>query len=141
MSNFTQKRRRAETQMSQELNTISGIIVDAGFHIHRKLGPGLFESVYHTVLAHDLARRGLFVESKKYISFEYEGMWFENAFQPDLIVERKVIVELKSVIALGPIHEKQLLTYLRILDLRLGLLINFQTPAFASGIKRVVTRL
>jgi GxxExxY protein len=103
-SNLTQNRRRAETQMSLELDRI-GIIVDASFHIHRKLGPGLFESVYHTILARDLARRGLFVESKKYISFEYDGLWFENAFQPDLIIERKVIVEVKSVAALAPIHE------------------------------------
>ena len=123
------------------LNLLSGAIIDAAFHIHVKLGPGLLESVYHRILARDLIRRGYFVESKKPISFEYEGLWLEDAFRPDLIVERCVVVEIKSVSAFTAVHEKQLITYLKILDCRLGLLINFNTALIRDGIKRVVNRI
>jgi GxxExxY protein len=96
------------------------------------------ESVYHTVFSRDLIRRGLYVESKKPISFEYEGLTFENAFVPDLIVERGIIVEVKSTPQLLPIHSKQLLTYLRLMDLRLGYVVNFGVPMFKGAIRRVV---
>ena len=121
-----------------DIDKAAGIIVDAGFQIHRKLGPGLVESVYHTVYARDLTRRGLFVESKKPISFDYEGMWFEDALTPDIIVERQIVLELKSVIKIKPVHFKQLLTYMRLTGCRLGFLINFKTALFKDGVKRVV---
>lgn len=91
-----------------------------------------------TVLCHDLRSVGLFVESKKPVSFEYEGRWFEDGFVADLVVERCIVVEVKSVIALHPVFEKQLLTYLRLLNCKLGLLLNFNTALMRDGIKRVV---
>lgn len=125
----------------EALNELSGQIVDAAFHIHSKLGPGLLESVYEAILAQELARRGLYVERQKSIPIEFEGMYFEEGFRADLIVERAVIIELKSVETLAPVHAKQLLTYLRLLDYRLGLLINFGAPVLKDGIKRIVNRL
>jgi GxxExxY protein len=124
--------------MSQELELLSHLIIGRAIRIHRRLGPGLFESVYHSVLCHDLRSVGLFVESKKPVSFEYEGRWFEDGFVADLVVERCIVVEVKSVIALHPVFEKQLLTYLRLLNCKLGLLLNFNTALMRDGIKRVV---
>ena len=111
-----------------DINSISGAIVDAAFHIHRTLGPGLLESVYEVVLAHELEKRGLRIERQKPVPIEFEGIRFEEGFRADLIVEDCVIVELKSVEELSRVHSKQLLTYLRLLDYRLGLLINFGAP-------------
>ena len=127
--------------MLTDPNAIAAIIVDAVYRISVKLGPGLTEKVYETVLARDLTRRGLHVERQKKFSFDFEGLWFDNALQVDLIVNGCVIVEIKSVKELNPSHFKQLLTYLRLLDLRLGLLINFGAPTMKAGIKRVVNRL
>jgi iron complex transport system substrate-binding protein len=124
----------------EDLNQVSGQIVDTAFHIHSKLGPGLLESVYEAILAKELGRRGLYVERQKAVPIEFEGMQFEEGFRADLIVERAVIVELKSVETLAPVHSKQLLTYLRLLDYRLGLLINFGAPVLKDGIKRIVNR-
>lgn len=121
-----------------DIDKIAGIIVDTGFQIHKKLGPGLVEKVYHTVMSRDLVRRNLFVESKKPISFDYEGMWFENAFTPDLIVERQIVVELKCVMELKPVHYMQLLTYMRLLQCPLGFLMNFKSGLFKDGVKRMV---
>ena len=103
-----------------------------------KIGSRPFESVYHRVLCRDLQRSGLFVESKKLISFEFEGIWFDGGFEADLVVERCLVVEVKSVKQILPIFEKQLLTYLRLLDYRVGLLINFNTVHLRDGIKRMV---
>jgi len=124
-----------------DINSISGAIVDAAFHIHRTLGPGLLESVYEVVLAHELKKRGLRVERQKPVPIEFEGIRFEEGFRADLIVEDCVIVELKSVEDLSRVHSKQLLTYLRLLDYRLGLLINFGAPLIKDGIRRIVNRL
>jgi len=124
-----------------DLNRISGEIVDAAFHIHSKLGPGLLESVYETILAGELEKRGLFVERQRIVPIEFEGMRFDEGFRADLIVENAVIVELKSVEHLAPVHFKQLLTYLRLLDYRLGLLINFGAPLIKDGIKRIANKL
>lgn len=128
----------AETRSGEQLNIISGEIVDAAFHIHQSLGPGLLESVYETVLAHELTKRGLRVERQKMIPVEWDGLTIDNGFRADLIVEACVAVELKSVESLAPVHGKQLLTYLRLLDYRLGLLLNFGAPIMKEGIKRVV---
>ena len=125
----------------RDLNAISGKIVDAAFHIHSTLGPGLLESVYEVILAHELGKRGLKVERQKPVPIEFEGIRFDEGFRADLIVEDCVVVELKSVEELSRVHSKQLLTYLRLLDYRLGLLINFGAPVIKEGIRRVANRL
>jgi iron complex transport system substrate-binding protein len=117
---------------------ISREVVDSAFHIYRELGPGLLESVYEIVLARALSKRGLFVERRKPIRFEFDGIRFDNAFLADLVVEQTLVVEVKSLERLSPVHPKQLLTYLRIMKLPLGLLLNFGADQFSSGVKRVV---
>lgn len=124
-----------------DLNRITGVIVDSAFRIHSTLGPGLMEHVYETILARDLARRGLGVERQKCISFDFEGLWFEDACRVDLVVERCVVVEIKSVATILARHHKQVLTYLRLLDYRVGLLLNFGAPTMKDGIKRIVHKM
>ena|SRR5690349_9726238 len=123
------------------LDEITGIIIDEAVRIHRRLGPGLFESVYEAVLAHALTRRGLRVRRQYAVALEYEGLQFEEAFKADLLVNEQVIVELKSVEKLAPVHTKQLLTYLRVADLRVGLLLNFGANILREGLRRVVNHL
>jgi GxxExxY protein len=122
-------------------NAIAKEIVDAAFRIHKRLGPGLFESVYHSVLAYELAQRGLRTVSEQAIPVVYETVRIDIGFRADLIVENLVIVEVKSVELLAPVHKKQLLTYLRLADKRLGLLINFNTALIKDGILRMVNGL
>jgi GxxExxY protein len=122
-------------------NEIAQIIVDAALKVHKALGPGLLESVYERVLSHELQKRGLEVNIQVVVPIVYEGMVFNEAFRADLIVENKVIVELKSVENVQPVHKKQLLTYLRLADKRLGLLINFGTVLLKDGVSRVVNQL
>lgn len=122
----------------EEINVISGRVVDAAYRIHKAIGPGLTESVYETVLARDLARIGYRVERQKPLSFEYDGMWFSNVARPDLIVEGVLVVEIKSVETIPRVYPKQVLTYLRLLDIRLGLLLNFGAPLMKDGIRRVI---
>jgi GxxExxY protein len=122
-------------------NGIAKEIVDAAFLIHTSLGPGLLESVYETVLSYELTRRGLQVSRQQAIPVVYENVRIEEGYRADLIVENKVIVEIKSVEALGHIHKKQLLTYLRLADKRLGLLINFNVALIKDGITRIVNGL
>lgn len=122
----------------KEINEISGEILDASFKIYTELGSGLLESVYEVVLAKSLAKRGLDVICQKPVHFEYDGITFTNGFRIDLFVENKIVVELKSVEVLRPVHMKQVLTYIRLLKLPLGLLINFGAPTFKSAFKRVV---
>ena len=122
-------------------NAIAKEIVDAAFRIHTTLGPGLLESVYHTVLAYELGRRGLRVVSQQPIPVVYENIRIDTGFRADLVVEEKVIVEIKSVESVAPVHYKQLLTHLRLADKRLGLLINFNVPMIKNGITRVVNGL
>lgn len=124
-----------------ELNEISGEIVDAAYKVHTTLGPGLLESVYQRVLAYELAQRGLQVEPQVPIPIEYEGLRIEVGFVADLLVEGRVIVELKSVEKVLPVHKKQVLTYIRLADKRLGLLINFGAARVKDGITRIVNRL
>lgn len=123
------------------LDDITGAVVDASVKIHRDLGPGLLEDVYKLVLKRELERRGFKVEKEVWVSFEYDGMWFERAFRVDLLVEGCVIVELKSVEKLAPVHGKQILTYLKLMDLRVGLLINFGEVLLKDGLHRVVNKL
>lgn len=122
-------------------NEIATIVVDAAFKIHNTLGPGLFESVYEATLDFELRKRGLRIDQQVGFPVQYEGVKLRLGFRPDLIVENKVIVEVKSIEALAPVHKKQLLTYLRLLDLRLGLLINFNVDLIKNGIQRVVNNL
>lgn len=121
-----------------EIDDITGEIVDAAHKIHVGLGPGLLESVYEVVLAKELERRGLRVERQRNVSFEFDGMRFVDAFRVDILVENVVIVEVKSIENLAPVHSKQLLTYLRLLGLPVGLLINFGEAAVRDGIRRIV---
>ena len=121
-----------------EIDVVTGHIVDAAVRLHKRLGPGLFESVYERLLAQDLERRGLRVERQKLVGFTFEGLHFEEGFRVDLLVDHQVIVEVKSIEQLAPVHAKQLLTYLRILDLRAGLLINFGCATLKEGLRRIV---
>ena len=116
-------------------NEITQIIIDTAFKVHTKLGPGLLESVYDIVLAHELVKRGLRVERQKPIPIQYEELTFEEGFRADLLVEDKVIVELKSVEVLAPVHPKQVLTYLRLSGRKVGLLMNFGAARLKDGIR------
>ena len=124
--------------MALELDEITGITIDTSLDIHRTLGPGLLESVYQTVVPRALARRGLRVEANRAIPFEYDGLHFDQGLRVDLLVEGQVVVELKSIEKLAPVHHKQVLTYLRLLDLRVGLLINFGAATLKEGLHRIV---
>ena len=106
-------------------NEIATIIVDAAYKVHTKLGPGLLESVYEAIMAYELRKRGLHVIHQQPLPVIYEEVRMNVGFRPDLIVESKVIIEIKSLEVIAPVHKKQLLTYLRVADKRLGLLINF----------------
>ena len=122
-------------------NEIAREIVDACYQVHKGLGPGLLESVYETVLAFELEQRGLQVQRQAPISIVWKDQQFTEGFRADLIVEDKVIIELKSVEKMARVHPKQLLTYLRLTDCRLGLLVNFGETLMKDGIKRVVNKL
>ena len=122
-------------------NEIAKIIVDAAFKVHTTLGPGLLESVYEGALVYELEKRGLKVVRQQAVPAVYETIRFEEGFRADVVVEGKVMVEIKSVEKLNPAHHKQLLTYLRLADKKLGLLINFGEALIKNGIKRVVNGL
>jgi GxxExxY protein len=122
-------------------NEIARQIVDCAFKVHKSLGPGLLENVYQTALAYELTKRGFRIQLERGIPAEYEGVRLEVGFRADIIVENRVIIECKSVEALAPVHSKILLTYLRLADMRLGLLINFNVDLIKDGIRRVVDRL
>jgi sulfate transport system permease protein len=124
--------------MEREIDDITGEVVDAAVKLHQRLGPGLLKSVYEMVLARELGRRGLDSERQKPVSFEFDGMRFEDGFRVDLLVEGVVVVELKSVDKLAPVHSKQVLTYLRLLNLPVGLLINFGAATLKEGLHRIV---
>ena len=129
-STIAMSRTRTENEIAKE-------VVDAAFKVHTSLGPGLLESVYEAILARELSSRGLTVSRQLPIPIHYDGLTFEEGFRADLIVDDLVIVELKSVEQLAPLHKKQLLTYLSLADKRLGLLINFGAPVIKEGIVRV----
>jgi GxxExxY protein len=122
-------------------NEIAKEVVDAAYQVHSRLGPGLLESVYEVVLAHELKKRGLQVARQVAVPVLYDSLTFEEGFRADIIVEDKVILELKSVETVARVHKKQLLTYLRLADKRLGLLINFGEELIRDGISRVVNGL
>jgi GxxExxY protein len=122
-------------------NELSRLIVDSAYKIHSTLGPGLFESVYEATMAHELSIRGCRIQRQRGIPVFYKDVNMEVGFRADIIVDRCVIIEIKSVEAIAPVHGKQLLTYLRLTDLRLGLLINFNVSLIKNGIQRVVNNL
>ena len=119
-------------------NELGTIIVDEAVRIHKALGPGLLEIVYEAVLARRLEKRGLIVERQKPVCIEFEGEHFDEGFRADLIVNGSVIIELKSVEKVSPVHKKQLLTYLRLTDLKVGYLLNFGDVLMKDGIRRII---
>lgn len=122
-------------------NEISGIVFDAGMKIHRTLGIGLYENVYEECLVYELERRGLNVEYQKNIDIKYEELNISKAFRVDLLIENKVIIEIKAVPEINDYHFFQLLNYLRITDMKLGMILNFHSMLFKNGVKRVVNKL
>lgn len=122
----------------EDIDRVSAEVVHAAVRIHRDLGPGLLESVYETVLAGTLSREGLKVDRQRPVDIEFEGMRFDGAFRADLVVEGRLVVEIKSVERLGAVHAKQVLTYLRLMKQPVGLLLNFGAPTMKEGIRRLV---
>jgi GxxExxY protein len=122
----------------RDIEELAALAIDSGLRIHKELGPGLLESVYEAVLAASLVREGLAVERQKPIEIEYDGMILGEGFRADLLIEGRLIVEIKSVERLAPVHGKQLLTYLKLAKQPLGLLMNFGGETFREGLKRVV---
>jgi GxxExxY protein len=147
--NLTQRRKDAkvavrsfrgeEWEMTE--NELAKVVVDVAYRIHTTFGPGLFESVYHAVMVHELRKRGLKIKTKHPVPVLWEGVQLEVAFKADVIVEDKLVLELKSIEAVGRVHKKQLLTYLRLTNCRLGLLINFGSDLIKDGISRIVNGL
>jgi len=119
-------------------NDIGKIIVDAAVAVHRELGPGLLESVYEVILAYELKKRGLSVDRQVSIPIEYHGIKFDEGFRVDILVENKVIIELKSVESVNKAHKKQVLTYLRLTGHKLGYLLNFGEAFMKDGISRII---
>ena len=124
--------------LPRELNAIGRVIYDSLFEVHRHLGPGLLESVYETCLIEELTRRGVAVQTQVFFPVVYKEQELKKFFRIDLLVGGCVVVELKAIDALGPIHEAQLLTYLKLSGLRLGYLVNFNTVLIKDGIRRLV---
>jgi len=122
-------------------NEISNLVFDAGMKIHRKIGIGLYENVYEQCLIHELKNSGLNVESQKDISVNYESLIIEKAFRVDLLIENKVIIEIKAVPDINDYHFFQILNYLRITNMKLGMILNFHSLLFKDGVRRIVNKL
>jgi GxxExxY protein len=138
------KRPHAETQRRREImneNEIGTIIVDTAVYIHKELGSGLLESVYEAVLMRKKKKKGLNIQRQVSIPINFEGEHFDEGFRADLFVEGKVIIELKSVEKTTPAHKKQLLTYLKLTNTKLGYILNFGTALMKEGIERIVNGL
>jgi len=130
---------RGDSMTEAELNQLSSQIIKAAINIHKELGPGLFESVYSACMVIELANMGLNVKSEVPLPVVYRGQTVaEEGFRLDLLVEDTIVVELKSVEKIQPVHQKQLLTYLRLANKPLGLLINFNEPTLSSGVQRIL---
>lgn len=121
-----------------DIEELARLTIDCGLKIHREVGPGLLESVYEAILASSLTRAGLKVDRQVPIPIEYEDLAFGEGFRADLLVENRLIVEVKSIDRLLPVHGKQVLTYLRLTDRPLGVLLNFGGATFREGIRRIV---
>lgn len=122
-------------------NEISKTVVDVSYKIHTKLGPGLLKSVYEAILYYELSKRGLHVERQKPLPVIWDDIFLDIGFRTDLIIENKVIIEIKSVEEIANVHPKQLLTYLKVTGMKLGLLINFNESLIKNGITRIVNNL
>ena len=122
-------------------NEIGKAVIDSAIQLHRETGPGLLESVYEVLLAHELMSRGLNVERQVPVKLLYKGMTFNEGFRADIVVEEKVILELKSISSLSCVHSKQLLTYLKLTDMKLGYVLNFGEDRMVDGIVRIVNGL
>ena len=127
-----------DSPLAPEIEDLSRALVDSAFKVHQTLGPGLLESVYEACLCVELGRRGIEYEAQVPISIDYEGVRVGAGLRLDLLVERSIILEIKAVEKLLPIHQSQLLTYLKLADLRLGLLINFNVDMFKQGVRRII---
>ena len=123
--------------MPGDLEELARVAVDCGFKLHETLGPGLLESVYEACLFQSLAARGLYVERQRMVPIRYEGVVLDEGFRLDLLVERQLLIELKSTENHAPVHAKQFITYLRLMDLPLGLLMNFGCATFKEGVRRI----
>lgn len=123
--------------MRADIEELARIAVDCGYKLHDELGPGLLESAYETCLVHSLAKRGVAIERQKPVAIHYDGVTIDAGFRVDLLVEGKLLLELKSTDAIAPVHIKQVLTYLRLLQLPLGLLMNFGAATFREGCRRI----
>ena len=123
-----------------DVNQITGIVVDRAIHVHRKLGPGLLETTYEACLEYELENKGLIVERQKPLPLIYESVHLEVGYRVDLLVENRVVVELKAVEAISDVHVAQILTYLKLSKCEIGLLINFNVALLKDGIKRYINR-
>ena len=132
------KEAKQRAAIPAEMERIATAIVDAAYVVHSKLGPGLLESVYEACLARELEKRNLIVQRQVVVPIVYDGIQIENAFKLDLLVGGCLVVELKALDSLLPVHFSQLLTYLKLTGRRIGLLINFNVPLIKDGIRRVV---
>jgi len=124
--------------ISEELNALSRKVVDAAFQVHKNLGPGLLESVYEACLCHELKKREIPFQKQASLPIIYDGLEIEAGLRIDLWIDKKLIVELKAVEHLHDVHQAQLMTYMKLTNTRLGLLINFNVPVIKQGIKRIV---
>ena len=122
----------------RNLEELSAVVVDTAFRIHKDLGPGLLESVYELILAEKLHKQGISVDRQRPIDISYDDVMIESAFRVDLLVEERLVIEIKSLEQLAPVHAKQLLTYIRLMNLPLGLLVNFGAATFREGVRRLV---
>ena len=122
-------------------NELSKLIVDTCFNIHTKIGPGLFESVYEEILAYELITKGIYINRQVGIPVIWKSVKLDLGFRADIVLENKVIIEIKSIEGIAPVHKKQVLTYLRLMDMKLGLLVNFNEALIKNGITRVVNGL
>ncbi|MFN6085516.1 MAG: GxxExxY protein [Fluviicola sp.] len=130
-----------EVQKNISENEIASIVINCAIIVHRELGPGLLETIYERCLIYELEKEGLFIEHQKKIPVNYKGINFELGFRSDLIINKKVIIELKTVETLNSIHLAQILSYLKLTQLKLGIILNFNTNLMKYGIKRVVNEL
>lgn len=133
---FQRQARQARQEPSEELDQLARIVVDAGLTVHRALGPGLLENVYEHCLAHELATRSVAIKRQVALPVTYKDIRLEAGYRIDLLVDNAVVVEVKAVETLTRLHESQILTYLRLSDLHLGLLLNFNTSLFKDGVRR-----
>lgn len=123
-----------------DIEQMAATAIDCGLQVHRRLGPGLLENAYEAILAKVIEGRGLTVERQKMIPIRFDDLVITDGFRADLVVNGQLLIELKSVDHLAPVHGKQVLTYLRLMDLRVGLLMNFGAETFREGLRRVVNQ-